>query len=1398
MRKLKLVTSLLLAAAMLIGLVPFHAAAETVISEVNVSGFQIPAVGETAGENIARMSIPANAGYTAANLKWQEKGAYSLAENEVFEAGKLYCLWIVFFTEDGYVFRTDPSEPEALINGSRDYVDENYYDPASTNVYSSGGAMEYHSIYFTPTGAVPEGTVLGEVDLTGVTAPEYGTTAGENLLSLTVPAGAGYTVGEAKWCYASTGVAMKDNESFALDREYSLRVEIHPAEGWCIDLNNMPVFKINGSAAAVDSVSPTDSTSVVFRSVGYETQIEAWRRISEARIEGFRPAVAGASVSENIASVYVPDGAHYEIAEIEWWAPGSKRHLTTGAFPYDEQMSLVVTLSPHDGYVFASSTAALVNGGTDLVSSGGTGLNSYAGTFDIWTAFASASTIASVYIADLTGYERPTVGGTAGANLASVGVSSSAPYTVTDLYWYDVAGGARMAESAVFAEGREYRLCATLTADDMSTFTGETTATVNGSEDLVDLSSCAYSPIAGTFFFRTNGIAPIPAIPAVRVTGYRLPTAGETAGAAYAGISIPAGALYTIGEMYWYNHSDGVKMGISGAFQAGKQYSLTVRFNPASGKIFNDSTEATINGGTAYVDAGATGWTHNGGSFTLQTVRVTPEVSGEITAVEVTAALPVIGLTPADLAAPAVPDGAHYAIATAEWYNETDGYARVGNNVAFEENKQYYLYVTLTPDSGYAFSSAPAAFFNGDVDLVDTAYCKVRQQDGLYVFYTLSVEPSELVPEEIAAIGVTVEEFPALGLSPDDLAAPTVPDGAHYRITAWYWLDVEAGQTLPVASLFEAGKTYRLYVTLEPLTGYVFAVDPVLTVNGDASLAYPIHAIETTGGFFRTVDFEPEAEPQGQSVSVINILGYHHPVIGCTAGEALACLSVPEGASYAISTAKTRWVTANGILDPDTVFEEGKIYYLELWIAPNSGVTFSAAPTVFFDGSTVFVDSEYTRVNQYGLVQAYSKDHDSVEPEVIAIAGICGFTVPEPGVTATENLASVSLPEGAHYTLSEPEWIDFTAGEDMAPFAPFVAGRTYCVRFDLKPAYGYAFSNETVAAINGSEEPVDAEYTEVDEGVLVFFTKNYALTASPVIAGRTLIYDSAFSVRYLVPFDSYNALIAGGKTVSSFTLTAKGITTDVSGIFAARQIITLDGVQYFWVKAEGIAPKEIGTPITLALIFDDNGELMTDVFTDSVAAALSQVASDKAGTAFADAANATLAYCKAAADHFCVANSIAFTPVANVSPAPIAENSSGSGLIELCGTSILLKEELAIKFWAKIDRSYTGDLADLILKINGEAVEAVKAENGNFWTFKVSVPISEAKNAMTAQLFANGASVSNQYTDSVLNYAISLTSRNAPLGQAIVNFIHYANVYFGTLAAPTPAEEELPGVIRGN
>ena len=108
----KRLLSLLLCMVLLIGLIPAEAltfsAAMPEIEKVQVYGFTQPAVGQTAGENLAWITVPVGAHYTLEKITWvDDDSGDELLPSDVFEAGGRYYLRFIMAPEDGYFFTAD-------------------------------------------------------------------------------------------------------------------------------------------------------------------------------------------------------------------------------------------------------------------------------------------------------------------------------------------------------------------------------------------------------------------------------------------------------------------------------------------------------------------------------------------------------------------------------------------------------------------------------------------------------------------------------------------------------------------------------------------------------------------------------------------------------------------------------------------------------------------------------------------------------------------------------------------------------------------------------------------------------------------------------------------------------------------------------------------------------------------------------------------------------------------------------------------------------------------------------------------------------------------------------------------------------------------------------------------
>ena len=107
--------------------------------------------------------------------------------------------------------------------------------------------------------------------------------------------------------------------------------------------------------------------------------------ITDISIVNFGKPTEGMTASEaTVASV--PAGAHYHIEEYSWYCDNDEDDMTADdIFKRNKRYSFGVTVVADSGYTFTQSTAASINGGTDLIDYDYTGFDSDENCYYIWT-----------------------------------------------------------------------------------------------------------------------------------------------------------------------------------------------------------------------------------------------------------------------------------------------------------------------------------------------------------------------------------------------------------------------------------------------------------------------------------------------------------------------------------------------------------------------------------------------------------------------------------------------------------------------------------------------------------------------------------------------------------------------------------------------------------------------------------------------------------------------------------------------------------------------------------------------------------------------------------------------------------------------------------------------------
>ena len=221
------------------------------ISEIRVNGYHNPIIGEKARDNIDGISLPSGAGYEFDELFW-----YDSYYDEVMSPGEVFeeelphfrspgryqlCMW--FVAKEGYVFNPY-ALPEITMPG---------YDAEITDVELYDGVLYVLTDYMAAE--QPYRETITSVQINGFERPKAGETAISNILKLSVPSNAPYTISDVEWVTYDTPHELRDgggffsahvldnHETFEDGELYWLRVYLTPKEGYRFDYDEIEQVK---------------------------------------------------------------------------------------------------------------------------------------------------------------------------------------------------------------------------------------------------------------------------------------------------------------------------------------------------------------------------------------------------------------------------------------------------------------------------------------------------------------------------------------------------------------------------------------------------------------------------------------------------------------------------------------------------------------------------------------------------------------------------------------------------------------------------------------------------------------------------------------------------------------------------------------------------------------------------------------------------------------------------------------------------------------------------------------------------------------------------------------------------------------------------------------------------
>ena len=341
----KRVLALILSLAVALPLMPLSAFAktpETPITEVNVVGYETPVIEQSIAGHLYGLSVPEDAPYTIAEAGWYDASYTEAPLNDfvLFESNDELFLSIKLTPKAGYCF-DDDSYPGAKINGSDELValESGYYIDLDGNFY-------FQTVKVTPV----EGetvTVYG-ITVNGFEHPVVGQTVAENLALISVPDNADYFIRDAYWSRGDETQALDDSYVFDAEESYRLTMVFRLKGKAQFDDE---VFSLNAEGITVDE-SEFYGGGYYFRTVKV-SPIHAGEPIPVPRVEviNVQLPVIGQSVANNLASLTVPENAHYFIdSENTWWASGGEKKPADFTFKEGDIYVLHVNVNFEDGY----------------------------------------------------------------------------------------------------------------------------------------------------------------------------------------------------------------------------------------------------------------------------------------------------------------------------------------------------------------------------------------------------------------------------------------------------------------------------------------------------------------------------------------------------------------------------------------------------------------------------------------------------------------------------------------------------------------------------------------------------------------------------------------------------------------------------------------------------------------------------------------------------------------------------------------------------------------------------------------------------------------------------------------------------------------------------------------
>lgn len=655
-------------------------------------------------------------------------------------------------------------------------------------------------------------------------------------------------------------------------------------------------------------------------------------------------------------------------------------------------------------------------------------------------------------------------------------------------------------------------------------------------------------------------------IDTIELFGFTVPAFGEHPDF---DVYVPDDAPYTLTLVAWGNG-----LTPDSVFTSGVTHYAKFEVEAHEGYIFSDfiaNTTVLINSSSELYDRYYSSVLDGGRVFHFETIDFVIEDPGNIiTHVDVLdLVIPAWGASPVYTVS--VPEGANYSVNRVEWFANNAFYL-INNypDALFNDpNELYEATVVLTADEGYEFAEAVTATINGEQILVK--FTEDYYGELLVVSVGFAVEVPTDLDEALNVTNGTLH-FESTGDYPwivatenGTLYAKSGNAGAASSSSSISTTITSNGLTVVgfsfkawgegTDSLFDICQflidgdvqaqwgAYRNdeweFFSTDPLPAgqhiltWTYTKDDSINEIGDC---FMLDDVMLGQSLLPPISSPPVTETPQNAINEIDIHDFVEPTWGAAPNYGV---SVPEDAHYTIEN--VIWLSSNGIMQSWDTFSDPTVqYYILVEVVPEEGYFFDR----YGQGVVAAINGEEAlaygphyltadRVHIYSIPYSVYAPQESQPPVTyppeyqIDTIELNGFVEPVWGAAPSY---SVTVPEGANYTITEQGWY-YYAGV-MAPLHDGdlfnVEGRRYSMIFMVAPAEGYSFVNEPTVIINGREDLSDfcivfgvGDHARIDTIEFTVHDPAASLLGDVDGDGEVTIMDAILTVRQVLAFSEF-------------------------------------------------------------------------------------------------------------------------------------------------------------------------------------------------------------------------------------------------------------------------------------